>query len=257
MASTERLNGVIRIMVVSDLHQVAKLFTLLEEAASYHRPDVLVINGDFLDIPAGGSGQLTVQDCARKLAELSVREVVFTRGNHEGEAVWEFADVFAKSERRFATLHGEEFVYGPLAVTGFPCLLGNYEPFAFDKRPLRLNTDSWLPRLLRKTGPAARTIWIAHEPPLGLHACAEWRDAIAEYQPWVFVSGHDHKSATKTGKWYHQIGKTHCVNVGQSDGDRLHFVVIDAEFDSSRPSLPSRMTVTAYPWNQSVGFPLR
>ncbi len=234
-------------MVVSDLHQIARLYILLQEAVRHHEPDILVINGDYLDIPAGGSGQLSVQGCARKLDELPVREIVITRGNHEGEAIWEFADEFTKSGRRLVTLHGEAFVYGTVTIVGFPCFLGNHEPFSFDKRPIPPSPEGWLPRLLRKFGPAARMLWVAHEPPLGTHPCPEWREAIAEYQPWVFVSGHDHKSALKSGKWYQRVGQTVCVGLGQSDGDKLHYSLVEMEFASSKPSLPRRLKIGAFP----------
>jgi len=45
------------------------------------------------------------------------------------------------------------------------------------------------------------------------------------------------------------------VNVGQTDNGPLHYCVIEAEFESALPSLPSRMQVTAYPWQETIILP--
>ena len=117
-----------------------------------------------------------------------------------------------------------------------------------------------------KLGPGARTLWLMHEPPAGTPLSVasgpvagnrEWTDAIHRFSPWLVVCGHDHRTPKRNAKWNHRLGDAVVVNAGQSDGGDLHFAVIDAEFDSSRPRLLRRMTVTAYPWNQSLDFPAR
>jgi len=45
---------------------------------------------------------------------------------------------------------------------------------------------------------------------------------------------------------------TTCVNVGQAERGPLHYCVVEAEFDSDVPGLPTRMTVTAHPQNETV-----
>jgi hypothetical protein len=42
--------------------------------------------------------------------------------------------------------------------------------------------------------------------------------------------------------------------VGQTDSGPLHYCVIEAEFPESHNCLPSRLKVTAYPWNQSFAL---
>lgn len=61
------------------------------------------------------------------------------------------------------TLHGEAFVDGPLV--GFPCLLGNEDAFRGDRPLLEIPPETWLRPLLKRFGPAMRTLWLMHEPP--------------------------------------------------------------------------------------------
>jgi len=260
------MSNLIRILSAADLHQSAVLYDQLAAAVDRHRPDVLVLLGDFLDVPGVGSGMLGTRECAEAVARLPVAEIVVVRGNHEDWNYLSFADALSSAGRSLTTLHGEAHVHGPLTMIGFPCLLGDETAFTLHKRPLAPHPDGWLPQVVKKIGPAARTIWLAHEPPLGTPLSArsgpiagnqEWSDAIHRFSPWLVVCSHDHRTPVKSGKWHHSLGETVVVNLGQSDGGELHFTVIEAEFDSSRPSLPRRMIMTAYPWSQSFELPWR
>jgi Icc-related predicted phosphoesterase len=57
----------------------------------------------------------------------------------------------------------------------------------------------WLPDVLDEHGPAARMIWLMHEPPTGTSlssanpASAEWATAVRRFQPRLVVSEHDHR----------------------------------------------------------------
>lgn len=88
----------------------------------------------------------------------------------------------------------------------------------------------------------------------------EWREAIQKYQPWLTVSGHDHETPIFDGDWRDRIGRTTCLNLGQPTRltkrtKVLHYCVLEFEFAGSEPSLPQRVTVTAYPWNKTLVLP--
>jgi|SRR6266567_1747690 len=98
-----------------------------------------------------------------------------------------------------------------------------------------------------------------HEPPAGtplsqpnspVAGNRQWRTAIERFRPILTISGHDHQTPITKKKWYHLIGATTCVNVGQSENGPLHYCITEAEFDA--PGLPKRMTVTAHPRKETV-----
>lgn len=63
----------------------------------------------------------------------------------------------------------------------------------------------WLPDVLDEHGPAARMIWLMHEPPTGTSlssanpASAEWATAVRRFQPRLVVSEHDHRPPCAPG----------------------------------------------------------
>jgi Icc-related predicted phosphoesterase len=133
--------------------------------------------------------------------------------------------------------------------------------FASDKPELPYNPGAWLSKLLKKHGPPMRTLWLMHEPPSKTPLSTPnspvagngyWNEAIEQFSPLLTISGHDHSTPRRTGKWFHRLGSTVYVNVGQTDAGPLHYTVIEAEFPGEAPSLPSRMRVTAYPRGESV-----
>lgn len=256
----------VRVLTVSELHQQRVLFTKLREAVDFHQPNVLALLGDFLDVPGVGAGMLGTRECAEAIARLPVPEIVVVRGNHEDWNYLSFADAMSSAGRSLTMLHGEAHVHGPLTMIGFPTLLGDETAFTIHKEPLPPHPDGWLPKVLKKTGPAGRSLWLMHEPPAGTPLSVssgpvagnqEWTDAIHRFSPWLVICGHDHRTPVKSGKWHHRLGDTVVVNVGQPHDGQLHYLVIEAEFDSGRTSLPRRMVVDAYPWDQTVELPLR
>lgn len=251
----------VRVLTVTDLHQSTRLYGQLAEAVTAHRPDVVAFLGDFLDVPVRGTGLLTVEECAVAIAGLDVPEVVLVRGNHEDWNYLTFAEALKATGRAVATLHGEEHVRGPMTMVGFPTQLGDETAFTLQKAPLGTHPGGWLSRLVRRVGPPARTVWLLHEPPSGtpltvsagpISGNPEWSEAIQRYTPWLVVFGHDHATPIARGRWHHRVGETLVVNVGQPHDGVLHYALIDAEFEDARPSLPGRLTVRAFPWDQVV-----
>ncbi len=258
----------VRVLTITDIHQRKWMYEALEQAVGLHKPDVLCLVGDFLCGGFERSGYLSESECAARLAALPC-EVVFARGNHEMENWEPFARQWMRTGRTLNTPHGDATVIGPLVVVGFPCTYGNEEYFLMGKPDVEMDPAVWMPQILEQHGRAARTLWLLHEPPAYTKLCAEeglmtgvdeWAEAIERYQPWLTISGHDHFSPIANKCWHDQIGRSLCINAGQP-GDsmkelrKLHFCVIDLKFSGDEPSLPERVSVTAYPWNETLVLP--
>lgn len=253
---------IIKIIAAADLHRRKRLYKNLASAVGLHKPDIVALVGDFLH-DGGEEPQLfSDADCALFLSRLDVPELVFVRGNHEDDAWLNFESAWRKMGRPLHALHGEVFLNGPIAITGFPCSLGVEDPFLGERPPLSDDAFEWFPNLLEVSRGAARTLWLMHEPPTGSPLAAkgdgplsgnrEWNKAIARFSPLLTVSGHDHSSPIRNGRWYRKIGRTVCVNVGQARSGPLHYSLVEAAFSSAKPSLPSTLRVTAFPWNQTI-----
>jgi len=107
---------------------------------------------------------------------------------------------------------------------------------------------AWLPDVLDEHGPAARMIWLMHEPPTGTSlssanpASAEWGMAVRRFQPRLVVSGHDHRTPLRTRRWQAKLGRMACVNTGQTCKPPLDYAVIDC----SEAGEPERIEVPAW-----------
>ena len=261
----------VKILTVTDLHQVRSLYEQLAQAVESHVPDVVALVGDFLDAGDTQPNQLKTAECAAFLAGLPCKDLVFVRGNHEDSNWWEFFTAWQETGRPLNALHGSAYVHGPLVLVGFPCLMGDETAFveslsSADNAIRVLNADplNWLPDVLLPHGPAARTLWLMHEPPAGtplskagsvVEGNQEWVTAIEHYSPWLTVSGHDHITPRKATRWHHRLGWTVCVNAGQSASKPLHSCLITAQFTNRKPSLPHRITVHAWPFGDSLELP--
>jgi Icc-related predicted phosphoesterase len=252
------------LLTVTDLHRRAALLEELGEAVARQKPDMVALVGDFLHAFGDNEGRVMVEECAKMLSKLPCTEIVFVRGNHEDEAWWVFAEAWKMSGRPLRALHGEVFTSGPLTIVGFPCVMGDETAFIGDRESLPIEPDDWLPAVILPAGRAARTLWLMHEPPAGtplsrrgsiVEGNPEWVQAIKRFSPWLTISGHDHLTPIRSGCWHHRIGQTTCVNVGQTDNGPLHYCLVDAEFETAEPSLPTLMKATAYPWQETISLP--
>jgi Icc-related predicted phosphoesterase len=250
-----------KVLTVADLHRDRELYRLLSEAVEHNEPDVVALVGDFLDSTGETEGKLAVEDCARNLSRLSRAEVVFVRGNHEDSAWWQFAESWQESGRELHLLEGACFTTGPLVMVGFPCLMFRGDGLVTD---LPVNPDAWLPKVLRPHLPAARALWLMHEPPYGtvlsefkgpVSGQCEWRRAIGRFSPRLVVFGHDHNTPRRKKEWHCRIDDgTHCVNVGQTTSGPLHYAVVEMTFRGDTAGLPEHTVVTAYPWAKSFSL---
>ena len=252
----------ITLLTVTDLHSQRGLYADLAKAVEDHRPDAIALVGDFLDMFQGPvpPDLLDPASCARALARLPCPEMVFVRGNHEGPNWRPFAEAWRAEGRKTVALHGETCRIGRLHVLGFPSLMGEETTFLEGRPPLPPHSDDWLPKLLDRVGPAARALWLMHEPPTGtplsaegsvVGGNAEWRHAIELHAPQLVVFGHDHRTPVRTKRWHYRLGSTTCVNVGQSAGRGLRFCLVKARFDGEA-NLPTSLEVKAFPLHESI-----
>lgn len=241
----------IRVLTVADLHQRESLYEQLAEAVAEHKPHLVACVGDFLDaeMMRMDAARLSPGEAAARLSALPA-EVVFTRGNHEADNWMEFEEQWKKSGRQLHALHGSAAAFGPLVVVGFPCFMGDAEFYARGRELPDYSPADWLWDILRKFGPAARSLFLMHEPPSPALAQPffheeRWRDAVEEFHPLVTVSGHDHLTPLETGRWHAAVGGSVCINVGQRvhpQPGRLLYCLLDFEFPRDTPCLASKFT---------------
>ncbi len=115
---------------------------------------------------------------------------------------------------------------------------------------------------MRQTGVAGKALWLCHELPFAGNlsrvdlANPAWKLAVERFCPKVTVSGHDHKTPIETGTWIEWHGETACLNTGQEDW-YPRYCVIEFEFaERDCSGLPSKVTATIYPDNQTIALHL-
>ncbi|MBI4162517.1 MAG: metallophosphoesterase family protein [Candidatus Aenigmarchaeota archaeon] len=142
----------------------------------------------------------------------------------------------AESNGIIQHLHNKVFVADDTAIAGCPFL--SPTPFRFDyweKPEKEIYTD--LKELSSKTD-MHKTILVTHVPPKdtpldiihsGKHVGSKaLRRFIEEYQPLLCLSGHIHEAPKISNKWLYKIGKTTCINHGDSE-DKTRMLIGDTE----------------------------
>ena len=88
------MQSCVKILTVSDLHQSRRLLLDLENAVERHRPDLVAVVGDFLDMSCGDGetdDQMSKAGCARILSGLSCPEVVLRDDGGNGDLGYPWA----------------------------------------------------------------------------------------------------------------------------------------------------------------------
>jgi len=250
-----------KILTATDLHQSKVLYDQLAAAVRIHKPDVVALVGDFIDMADDRHLPLTKAECAIRLSALQFREVLLLSGNHEGKGWPVFAAAWRKTGRPLRSLYAEAFSLGPMVIVGFPCLMADEVHFVEGRESAPRDVGRWLAPIANNYGPSSRFLWLMHEPPIGtslskdtgiLAGNIEWLAAIQRYAPQLVVFGHDHETPLKRDRWHETLLQTHCINVGQKLDGPLHYCLIEATFPRPTPSLPTSIKVTAYPHNESL-----
>jgi len=240
----------VKVLTATDLHLKRSLYGELRTAVEQHRPDVVCLVGDFLDAEdrPPSNERLTPTGAALALAALPC-EIVLVRGNHEDYENWlEFEAAWQTTGRTLNALHCSAVKFGQLVIVGFPCSLGDDAAYSAGRESASHEPEEWVSNLLRATGPAGRALWLMHEPPsselAAYEACdPDWFNVIELYQPLLTVSGHDHSTPLKTGRWLTKIGDTVAVNAGQrvepgkAAAGPLIYCTAEFEFLNDRPRL--------------------
>jgi predicted phosphodiesterase len=89
----------VKVLTVADLHQSKTLYEQLEKAVRWHKPDLVAVVGDCLDLCDAGGRELSRAECAQWLVGLACKELVFVRGNHEAEGWVAFVTAWRASGR--------------------------------------------------------------------------------------------------------------------------------------------------------------
>jgi Icc-related predicted phosphoesterase len=253
----------ITVLAAADLHQSRTLYDELEKAVQRHRPDLVAVVGDWLDLDDAGGRELSRAECGRRLNALPC-EVVFVRGNHESDGWRAFAEAWRSGRRMrpLNALHCEAYVQGPLVIVGFPCRLGDEFHYLDGRKPSHEDrSNRWLEQVMRRYGGTARTFWLVHEPPAGtklseetgpMAGRIEWLATVERYSPLLVVCGHDHRTPRRHGCWHEKVRQTQVVNAGQKLDGPLHYSLIEFEFPQATPGLPTRIKVSAFPWERSI-----
>jgi predicted phosphodiesterase len=98
---------IIKVLTVSDLHSVRRLYGDLQDIVHHYQPDVLACLGDILDADATSSEMFQPGECAAIISALPVKKIVFIRGNYEHWNWLDFMKRWRTSGKPITTLHGE------------------------------------------------------------------------------------------------------------------------------------------------------
>jgi Icc-related predicted phosphoesterase len=224
-----RTSGIVRILLVSDLHYtLPQLDWVVRSAPSF---DLVVLAGDQLDISSAVSLDAQSVVVLRYLALLhAAGRVAVASGNHDltgpdahGEqaALW-----LAEARAAGVPSDGDSLLIGDTLITICPWWDG---PIGRTALEARLAADA-----LRRP---ARWLWVYHWPPLGSPTCwtgrrdygdADLKAWIARHQPDLVLAGHVHEAPFKPdGAWADRIGATWVFNAGRQIGPVPCHIEID------------------------------
>ena len=115
-----------------------------------------------------------------------------------------------------------------------------FDMFTWEKKRKTIETmESILDNLPKNEDKAKKTIYVFHNPPygIGLDVCNNGdkvgskatTNFFFENQPYMSLHGHIHESYRVTGKWKENIGKTICLQTGQTEkgSNQMYYAIVD------------------------------
>lgn len=216
-----------KLLSVSDLHARPGLYRQLAFALRLHRPDLLVLVGDFLD--AFPARDLLTADAAAQLFATErqyFRRLILIPGNHDNDGIGDFEEVLQRRRVCYLKLAGQTAQFDGVTLAGFPCGIGRQ-----DHWPSKAKTG-WL-----DAASGLSSFWFCHEPPAhsplagksgtDIQGSQTIERLIETYQPAGVIAGHQHcPLMQRISK-----GSTTIINTGQP-GERLRYALIAHEKNS-------------------------
>lgn len=111
-------------------------------------------------------------------------------------------------------------------------------------REIKIEKMEYILKNLPKIDDNKKTIYVFHNPPygIGLDVCADGRQvgskAMTEFlensNAYMSLHGHIHESPRMSGLWYNVLGKTICIQPGQTElrNKEMFYVIVDTENNS-------------------------
>lgn len=223
--------GVVRILLVSDLHYSLRQFDWVVDTAPEF--DLVVLAGDHLDISSSVALDAQIVVVLRYLALLNVAGgLAVSSGNHDltgSDAQGERAALWLDEARAAGVpTDGDSMLLGDTLITICPWWDG---PIGRDAVAAQLARDA-----ARRP---AKWVWVYHWPPLGSPTCWTGRQYygdeelgswIDEHRPDVVLTGHVHDPPFKRdGGWADRIGQTWVFNPGRQIGPTPTRIELDLE----------------------------
>ncbi len=156
-------------------------------------------------------------------------------GNNDPKKLVQIFDE-AESNGIIQHLHKKVFVADDCMIAGYPFIAPTPFNFKYWEKPEK-EIYKELKELSGKTD-MTKTILVTHVPPKDTPLDIIWsgkhvgssavRRFIENYKPLLCMSGHIHEAPKISGKWLYRIGKTVCINQGDSE-DSARMLIGDTE----------------------------
>jgi Icc-related predicted phosphoesterase len=220
-----------RCLVVADLHYSLPQFDWLLSVAPQF--DLVIFAGDALDVGSLVDFRAQIIVVRKYLSRLSgLTRVILCSGNHdldernpEGEKIARWVDDV--SQLGIAS-DGDSLTIGDTLFTVCPWWDG---PLVRQRIVEQLRAAA--------AGRLKRWIWVHHAPPADSPTSwggkryfgdVELKQWIAEYQPYMVISGHVHQSPfIADGSWFDRSGVTWVFNAGHQFGRPPAYIVLDID----------------------------
>ena len=245
----------ITLLAVSGLRQSQSKYKQLVEAVEQHEPDVVVVCGDFLEHSRlEVRDRISVESCSSILGGLKCHELILVHGLRDTSLLNQFKGAWQDDGLELCLLNRRAKALKRAVAVGFPPRLKSDDSCQKRFHEFR----QWFSPILETHVAAARTLWLLPEPPaLDMHqfpqSRREWRKAIDKFLPRIVLFGcglnvpiRDERMLWLTKR------EMLLVSLGQPIEAPLSYCMMELMFMGDVPCLPSEVTATAYPTEESI-----